>query len=265
MPSLILWKLIATNILFASSVEGANRLVPEMRLVGPGKYQSFTYERPAPGKPLTSVLVKVDRFYMDAYPVTNQQFLAFVKNSPSWSGLKTFSIFADSGYLSHWTGEFTPGDKQVLGSPVSNVSWFAAQAYCKSLHKRLPSLDEWEYAARPEAYGKNRDIIQQKILEWYSRPNDLRTPGTIPFEMDCTQDGVCGLHGYLWEWVDDFGSVIGADDSRADTDLDKGLFCGAGALGGMDASNYAAFMRFAFRSSLKGTFTLSHLGFRCVK
>ena len=31
--------------------------------------------------------------------------------------------------------------------PSTQVSWFAARAYCASLGKRLPTVDEWEYAA----------------------------------------------------------------------------------------------------------------------
>jgi formylglycine-generating enzyme required for sulfatase activity len=54
-------------------------------------------------------------------------------------------------------------------------------------------------------------------------------------------------------------------ESRADTGLERDLFCGAGALGAADTSDYAAFMRAALRSSLKANNTTTSLGFRCAR
>ena len=54
--------------------------------------------------------------------------------------------------------------------------------------------------------------------------------------------------------------VTGA--ARDDSSLDRSLFCAGGAVSATDAANYAAFMRYAFRSSLDGNFTTNNLGFR---
>ena len=43
------------------------------------------------------------------------------------------------------------------------------------------------------------------------------------------------------------------------------LFCGAGAVGAKNTTEYAAFMRQALRSSLKANNTTSSLGFRCAR
>ena len=51
-------------------------------------------------------------------------------------------------------------------------------------------------------------------------------------------------------------------ESRGDTTLERNLFCAGGALSAGDPSNYAAFMRYAFRSSLKGNYAVGNLGFR---
>jgi formylglycine-generating enzyme required for sulfatase activity len=45
---------------------------------------------------------------------------------------------------------------------------------------------------------------------------------------------------------------------------DERRVCGAGALSGGDPSEYATFMRFALRSSLRADFALPNLGFRCA-
>lgn len=123
----------------------------------------------------------VNDFYIDTYPVTNAQFLAFVQENPKWRRSNVKPIFADKGYLRHWSGDLDLGAKaeQIKNSPVTNISWFAARAYAKWKGKRLPTLDEWEYVAsasrvKPLA-SRDAEFVQQ-ILNWYGKPN----PKTLP-------------------------------------------------------------------------------------
>ena len=67
----------------------------------------------------------------------------------------------------------------------------------------------------------------------------------------------------LWEWTLDFNSLPVASGSQEDGS-GASLFCGAGARA-RDARDYTAFLRYAFRSSLKASYTLKNLGFRCAK
>jgi formylglycine-generating enzyme required for sulfatase activity len=46
--------------------------------------------------------------------------------------------------------------------------------------------------------------------------------------------------------------------------LNKNLYCAAGSLKAVDKEDYASFMRFAFRESLKAAYTVRNLGFRCA-
>jgi formylglycine-generating enzyme required for sulfatase activity len=39
------------------------------------------------------------------------------------------------------------GCESAAAQPVTQVSWFAAQAYCEAQHARLPDWYEWELAA----------------------------------------------------------------------------------------------------------------------
>ena len=76
--------------------------------------------------------------------------------------------------------------------------------------------------------------------------------------------GARGLHGLVWEWVDDFNTAMVTGESRADTDRDQSLFCGGASATASDTSDYAAFMRQALRSSLTARQGTSTLGFRCA-
>lgn len=206
--------------------------------------------------------VAVASFYLDARAVTNLEYLEFVKARPEWARSRVPAVFADSGYLKHWEADFEIGDPRLGGSPVTNVSWFAARAYCQWKGKRLPTQAEWEYAAgRPPASGGR--TLQEIILDWYSRP----TPQILPAAGSVYKNelGVYDMHGLVWEWVQDFNSTVMGNDSRSNSAIQRELFCASASFGAADREDYAAFMRFAFRSSLKARYTVRNLGFRCAK
>ena len=77
--------------------------------------------------------VTVKSFWMEIYPVTNGDFLKFVRNNSDWRRSKVSRIFADDSYLKHWKGDLALKSPKDLHRPVTHVSWFAAQAYCESL------------------------------------------------------------------------------------------------------------------------------------
>jgi formylglycine-generating enzyme required for sulfatase activity len=208
--------------------------------------------------------LRMRAFDMDAYPVTNAEFLAFVKTAPQWRRSRVSRALADNGYLKHWKNDLDLGDPALASSPVTNVSWFAAQAFAAWRGERLPSVNEWEYAALfpltwpVHADGKERDKL---ILDWYSKPNaaKLASVGTV----NRNSLGLFDLFGQVWEWTADFNSIVIPNDPRGG--LDTRLFCGSGAFGTLNPEDYATFMRFAMRNSLKASYTVENLGFRCVK
>jgi formylglycine-generating enzyme required for sulfatase activity len=208
---------------------------------------------------------EVKTFYMDIYPVTNSEFLAFVKTNPEWKKSKVKSIFADSNYLKQWNTDFT-FNKNISNSPVVNVSWFAAKKYCECQGKRLPETAEWELAARAsetKADASQDQGFNQWVLNWVTKPN----PATLPFVGSTFKNyyGVYDLHGLVWEWTYDFNSALTSGESRGNSNLDNTLFCGGGSFASKDINNYASFMRFAMRSSVKAKYCVANLGFRCVK
>lgn len=201
----------------------------------------------------------VASFWLDQYPVTVSEYVQFLKKNPRWRKSQVKALFADSHYLESWTGDLKPA--APWNSPVTYVSWFAAMAYCESLGKTLPTIDQWEYAAHDQ--GRNQEALKERILEWYGKPNqkNIKPIGQSPKN----GFGVYDLHGLIWEWTFDFNSLMISSESRSASSKDAGLFCGSGSLNALDATDYAAFMRFSLRNSLKGNYTTANLGFRCAK
>jgi len=210
--------------------------------------------------------IPVKTFWMDKYPVTHSDFLVFVKAHPEWRRDRIKKIFRDKSYLSQWKDPTTLGPQIQEQQPVTQVSWFAAKAYCESQDKRLPTENEWEYAAsasEKEANSRSDMEWRNRILDWYARP----APKTLPEVGKGVPNfwGVYDMHGLIWEWVLDFNSSLISSDNRENAQSpDKTRFCGAGALVATEKDDYASFMRIAFRSSLKASYTTGNLGFRCA-
>lgn len=215
---------------------------------------------------LDAAEVEVPAFRLDVRPVTNAEFLAFVTANPKWRRSRVSPLFADKSYLRHWADDLEPGAAAPADAPVVHVSWFVARAYARWVGKRLPTTAEWERAAAAgytTADARNEPAFTNDLYAWLARPVPAILPSVESARLNF--HGVRGLHGLVWEWVDDFSTAMVTGESRADSGLDRDLFCGAGAVGAKDTSDYAAFMRQALRSSLKGNNTTTSLGFRCAE
>lgn len=212
-----------------------------------------------------SLPVTINDIFMDIYPVSNAQYVDFVKAYPKWQRSKTLALFADKNYLSGWMNDTVLAATQKLNAAITNVSWFAAKAYCSCQDKRLPTVDEWEFVAKSnEKLADARKVpnYNNYILSWYEKPKTFNDSIGSTFK---NYYGVYDMHGLVWEWTSDFNSVLVSGESRKDKGEDNSLFCGGGSIGANDLMNYAAFMRYALRGSLKANFAMKNLGFRCVK
>jgi|CXWL01.1.fsa_nt_gi formylglycine-generating enzyme required for sulfatase activity len=209
--------------------------------------------------------IAVADFMMDEFPVTNKQFLNFVKFNPQWQKLKVKRIYADGNYLKGWKSDTALSVDQNPDAPATNVSWFAANAYCKCMSKQLPTIDQWEYAASSDADSKDarkEKSYNQFILSWYEKQNTYNNAVGQTFK---NYWGIWDLHGLIWEWTLDYNTVMLSGESRRDVTNDNSMFCGSGSVGATDLMNYAAFMRYAFRASMKANYAVQNQGFRCVK
>ena len=246
-------------ILVSSCSLSQNRNAARVVKISGGTYVPL-YKSDGPG------IQKISSFYLDVFAITNSEYLEFVKANPKWQRSKVKRIFADESYLNRWQNDLMLGENVNPKSPVTNISWFAANAYAKWKGKRLPTIAEWEYVAaanktRPNA-GDDPELVKT-ILDWYSHRSLEKLPdvGTT----DKNYWGVHDVHGIIWEWVYDFNTALVSGESRGDGSIERNLFCGSGSLNATDVRNYPAFMRFGFRSSLKANYCVNNLGFRCAQ
>ncbi len=212
--------------------------------------------------------VRVAAFALDRDVVTRGEFLRFVTRQPAWRRGAVRAVFADASYLRDWPGALEAGPREALAQPVRNVSWFAAKAYCSAQGKRLPTADEWEYAASASATRRDasRDAgFRAHLLALYA---SRHAAAPLPRRAETNAYGVRGLHDLGWEWTLDFNSVVVPDDSRAAGSgadaRDRHLYCASAAIGASDPTDYPAFMRYAVRAGLTARTTLDGLGFRCA-
>lgn len=251
---------LANALFWTLAVCGAEPVSPGMVRIPDGVYHPFFRDARDPKE------IRVKAFDLDILPVTNGDFLEFVRTHPQWRRSRVKRLFADEFYLKNWAGDLELGTNAPADAPVTLVSWFAAKAYAQSKGKRLPTVAEWEYAAsasprRPD--GANDPEFKRDVLAWYSTPASAK-----PLRVGQNRAnywGVHDLHGLVWEWVLDFNSASLGEDSPGASGIGRQFLCGAGSQGAADVDDYPAFMRYAFRSSLKADYCVHDLGFRCAK
>lgn len=214
--------------------------------------------RPLYAQPGETVVL-VRPFLVDARAVTRAEYHDFLSAHPRWRRGVVPGVFADTNYLSGW-GEPSPADADLL---ATEVSWFAARAYCRAQGARLPTTDEWELLARADERdhdAASEGAFLRRALELALGRRELPSVRS-GFR---SVWGVWGMHGAVNEWVLDFNTSFASSDSRETTDGNRALTCAAGATSTGDTRDYAAFMRYAFRAAADARSTARNLGFRCA-
>jgi formylglycine-generating enzyme required for sulfatase activity len=136
------------------------------------------YERPAHK-------VTVKPFFIDQYDVTNEDYAKFVKGT-------------GHRMPSNWlNGDYAAG---AARKPVTGVTWDDATAYAKWAGKRLPTEEEWEFAARGTdgrlyPWGNDWSAGLANADRASDGTVDVGTyKGTSPF-------GAYDMVGNAWQWT----------------------------------------------------------------
>lgn len=260
------------------------------------------------------VSVSVPAFSIDATEVTNGQFAAFVNATgyrtraerglvedefadlPPALRIPGSSVFfppkaGEPASMATWW-KFVPGadwrHPQGPGSdirgrdayPVVHIAYEDAEAYAKWAGRRLPTEEEWEYAARggleratyewgnahPES-GPARANSWQGVFPYENKASDGYA-GLAP--VGCFETNGFGLYdmtGNVWEWTrSEFTARRGEappepNPARASGDIVLKVAKGGSYL---CAENYCARYRPAARHPQDAVLGTSHMGFRTV-
>jgi len=154
---------------------------------------SISLSGPTLHKPVTFAReVTLGRYAMDLTPVTNLQFQEFLRSS----GYKP--IYGEN-FLKHWTNGVPP--KGMEDHPVVYVDLGDARAYAKWAGKRLPSEEEWQYAAQGQD-GRRYPWGNELIPGFCNQGETGSTTPVTAFPDGRSPFGCWDMCGNVWEWTE---------------------------------------------------------------
>ncbi len=216
-----------------------------------------TYSMVGPDAP-TGLPAELDDFAIDRFEVSNEDFRGFVMaggyvTDSVWRGasVSVLRALVDRTGLAGPRGwarqEFPEGQARF---PVTGVSWFESLAYCRWQGKRLPTVYEWEKAAR------NGQVSHTGVLmPW----GFMGSTGTTVRRANFSSDGPTAVDAYP-SGISPFG-VYGMAGNVKEWTANQ-LGDGYAVTGGSWEDPTYLYTEFG---SVPATFTSPALGFRCAK
>lgn len=189
--------------------------------------------------------VRVAPFRLAATETTVGQFRAFVR--------ATSYPFDD------------PGTAAGEEDAVSNVDWDAAQAFCAWVSGRLPTEQEWEFAAaggpRKQRYPGTDSVDSLAAYARY-RGNSVARPGPVARKLP-NRFGLFDMGGNVAEWIGAFYQFYPEDgeEPRYDDPRSTGIRIVRGGSYSMEPD----ITRSYWRAGTLREVTSPAIGFRCAR
>lgn len=202
----------------------------EMVLIKGGTFTMGTANGPEVQRP--PHLVTAASFYMDKTEVTNADYAAFVQATGHRVPANDDNDPSTKGYWLPWQGTDPPPGRDQW--PVCNVSARDAEAFAQWLSERdgvkyrLPTEQEWEYAARNGQSGfptlfpwGDSWVAGRANIDNASSP---RSVGSFPEGEN--PNGLLDMVGNVWEWTSSKASFY--DDRKVDKNPSANVIRGGG-------------------------------------
>jgi formylglycine-generating enzyme required for sulfatase activity len=158
----------------------------------------------------------VEAFYIDRFPVTNQEYKRFIDDTEHPVPFYEVSWCDTQGY--NWNPDARTFPEGKADHPVVLVTWQDALAYARWAGKRLPSEAEWEKTVRG---------TEGRLWPWGNKTGAARSNTseagrgeTTPVQQYVpdgdSPEGVADLIGNVWEWTSSLFRAYpyDADDGR---------------------------------------------------
>jgi formylglycine-generating enzyme required for sulfatase activity len=228
--------------------------------------------------------VTVSTFYMSKYQVTQAEYETVMKKNPSYFKGPNLPVENVSWYnaveycnaLSQREGLAPAYTIDKSRSDPNNKNeydefeWLVTRNPNASGY-RLPTEAEWEYACRagtttPFNTGNNITTSQANYDGNYPYNNNAKgtyLEKTTPVgSFAANQWGLHDMHGNVWEWCWDW---YGDYQSGTQTNPPGAVSGADRVMRGGSWSNYAGYIRSAFRDNITPSFRSSDVGFRLVR
>ena len=230
--------------------------------------------------------VSIPEFYATETEIPNRLYRTFIQENPDWDPANRSDLMSrglvDEQYLSNWQADSNRSDSDQTEweqLPVTNVSFFAAQAFCEWLTSkipagfpgyviRLPFESEWEWAARGGLVGADYPAGRPSERDRFFGP-DVEGPapvGASPENGYGLQDTI----GNVWEWCLDWYSPVKylfSSLEAVNNDFDSSGLVPVGSekvIRGGSWANEQELIKVSTRGSQPPEWCTPYLGFRVI-
>lgn len=225
--------------------------------------------------------VQVPSLMMAETEVPNRLYREFLDANPEWRKSNSEALAAkgwvNEGYLQSWSGEVYPDGAGDL--PVTGVSYYAAEAFCRWFTARLPAFlsgyeahlpseAEWEWAARGGLVGNPYPQGAKPLTEVFFQEG---ITGPRPVGSSAPNGyGLRDVSGNVWEWCSDWYSpaaymLTSWDPQKNPVDRSADIPIGTDkAVRGGSWANEKELVKLYTRAAQPASWCTPYLGFRVV-